>query len=298
MPTRSAWRLRDAIAATALFLATAAFTLWQNTRVAVLWDISFLLDTSYRFSLDQLPYKTLPFSLRPAHLPSARRDHPPLRPRLLPAHSLCGDRSRSRNPPHLAHSPRSAEASIRLRLVSRHAARNSTHRSRHLRHLPAPHLRQRLPSSPSSSPSISSSAPHPAPPSGPSSASSPAPPSCSRSSSSRTSACPSSSSPWPRQPPSPSRAAGSASASPRNSGSSPEPWSRSPPHSSPSTPPSACTTTSTGPSPSPRSAVCPASRSCFPPTARPRCSGPFPPQSSRSLSFTAPSYELAILSEP
>jgi hypothetical protein len=65
MPTRSAWRLRDAIAATALFLASAAFTLWQNTRVAVLWDISFLLDTSYRFSLGQLPYKTLPFPYAP-----------------------------------------------------------------------------------------------------------------------------------------------------------------------------------------------------------------------------------------
>ncbi len=65
MPTSTAWRLRDTLAATTLFLATAAFTLWQNTRVAVLWDISFLLDTSYRFSLGQLPYKTLPFPYAP-----------------------------------------------------------------------------------------------------------------------------------------------------------------------------------------------------------------------------------------
>lgn len=65
MPTRSAWRLRDALAAAALFLATASFTLWQNTRVAVLWDLSFLLDSSYRFSLGQLAYKTLPFPHAP-----------------------------------------------------------------------------------------------------------------------------------------------------------------------------------------------------------------------------------------
>jgi len=65
MPTRSGWRLRDTLTAIALFLASAAFTLWQNTRVAALWDISFLLDTSYRFSLGQLPYKTLPFPYAP-----------------------------------------------------------------------------------------------------------------------------------------------------------------------------------------------------------------------------------------
>jgi hypothetical protein len=59
------WRLRDPLTAVALFLATAAFTLWQNTRVAVLWDISFLLDTAYRFTLHQLPYKTLPFPYAP-----------------------------------------------------------------------------------------------------------------------------------------------------------------------------------------------------------------------------------------
>ena len=59
------WHVRDTFAAAALFLASAAFTLWQNTRVAVLWDISFLLDTSYRFSLGQLPYKTLPFPYAP-----------------------------------------------------------------------------------------------------------------------------------------------------------------------------------------------------------------------------------------
>jgi hypothetical protein len=65
MPKASAWSLRDTLAAAALLFATAAFTLWQNTRIAVLWDISFLLDTGYRWSLGQLPYKELPFPYAP-----------------------------------------------------------------------------------------------------------------------------------------------------------------------------------------------------------------------------------------
>src|ERR1017187_9345334 len=65
MPTRSAWRLRDTLAAAALFLASAVFTPWQNTPVAVLWDISYLLDTSYRISLGQLPYRDFPFAHAP-----------------------------------------------------------------------------------------------------------------------------------------------------------------------------------------------------------------------------------------
>lgn len=59
------WQTRDTIAGLVLFLATAAFTLWQNTRIAVLWDISFLLDTAYRISLHQVLYKDLPFSHAP-----------------------------------------------------------------------------------------------------------------------------------------------------------------------------------------------------------------------------------------
>jgi hypothetical protein len=54
-------KLRDALIGVALFGMTAAFTLWQNSRVGVLWDLSYLLDSSYRFSLGQIPYKDLPF---------------------------------------------------------------------------------------------------------------------------------------------------------------------------------------------------------------------------------------------
>ncbi len=43
-----------------LFIATAAFVLWQSSRVAVLWDLSYLLDISWRFALGQTPYRDFP----------------------------------------------------------------------------------------------------------------------------------------------------------------------------------------------------------------------------------------------
>jgi hypothetical protein len=54
------WRLRDTLAAAFLFLGTAAFILWQNSRVAVLWDLGYLLDTSWRLALGQVPYHDFP----------------------------------------------------------------------------------------------------------------------------------------------------------------------------------------------------------------------------------------------
>ena len=67
MNAASAGRRRDTLTASALFLATAAFTLWQNARVAALWDISYLLDSSYRFSLGQMPFRDVPFVHPPLH---------------------------------------------------------------------------------------------------------------------------------------------------------------------------------------------------------------------------------------
>lgn len=55
------WRLRDTLAAAVLFLFSAGFVLWQNLRVAVLWDLAYLLDSSYRISLGQMPYRDFPF---------------------------------------------------------------------------------------------------------------------------------------------------------------------------------------------------------------------------------------------
>src|ERR1700678_2086971 len=65
MTPAPAGRFRDILTAVALFLATAAFTFWQNSRVGALWDISYLLDTSFRITLGQLPYKDLPFAHAP-----------------------------------------------------------------------------------------------------------------------------------------------------------------------------------------------------------------------------------------
>ncbi len=54
------WRLRDTLAAASLFLVTAAFVFWQDSRVAVLWDLGYLLDTSHRIALGQMPYRDFP----------------------------------------------------------------------------------------------------------------------------------------------------------------------------------------------------------------------------------------------
>jgi Ca2+/Na+ antiporter len=58
-------RRASALTATLLFAASAAVTLWQNAHVAVLWDLSYLLDSSFRFSLGQLPYRDIPFAHAP-----------------------------------------------------------------------------------------------------------------------------------------------------------------------------------------------------------------------------------------
>src|ERR1017187_6031511 len=65
MNSAPAGRLRDSLTAAALFLATAAFTLWQNAPVAPLLDLSYLLDSSYRIRLGQLPYRDFPFAHAP-----------------------------------------------------------------------------------------------------------------------------------------------------------------------------------------------------------------------------------------
>lgn len=57
---KNGWDRRDWIAGIALFLATAGFVLWQNAHIAVLWDLSYLLDTSWRIALGQMPYRDFP----------------------------------------------------------------------------------------------------------------------------------------------------------------------------------------------------------------------------------------------
>jgi hypothetical protein len=59
------WNMRDLIAASALFLASAAVVLWQNAHLAVLWDTSYILDTAFRISLGQTPYRDFPLAHAP-----------------------------------------------------------------------------------------------------------------------------------------------------------------------------------------------------------------------------------------
>ena len=59
------WVLRDWLAAAVLFLATAGVVLWQNAHLAVLWDLSYVLDSASRIALGQLPYRDFPFAHAP-----------------------------------------------------------------------------------------------------------------------------------------------------------------------------------------------------------------------------------------
>ena len=55
----------DLLAALFLFLATALVVVWQNSRLAVLWDLSYTLENSYRISLGDIPYRDFPFAHAP-----------------------------------------------------------------------------------------------------------------------------------------------------------------------------------------------------------------------------------------
>jgi hypothetical protein len=63
--SRSRWSARDRLAAALLFVASAVVVLWQNAHLAILWDTSYILDTSVRISLGQLPYHDFPLAHAP-----------------------------------------------------------------------------------------------------------------------------------------------------------------------------------------------------------------------------------------
>ena len=48
-----------------LLLTTAAVVVWQNSRLGVLWDLSYILENSYRISLGDVPYRDFPFPYAP-----------------------------------------------------------------------------------------------------------------------------------------------------------------------------------------------------------------------------------------
>jgi hypothetical protein len=57
VPPDSRLTLRDWIAGAALFAATASVILWQNAHVAVLFDLSYILNTAERIAAGQIPYR-------------------------------------------------------------------------------------------------------------------------------------------------------------------------------------------------------------------------------------------------
>jgi hypothetical protein len=59
------WLWQDCAAALALFAATAAVVLWQNSRLAVLWDLSYILENAFRISLGGVPYRDFPLPYAP-----------------------------------------------------------------------------------------------------------------------------------------------------------------------------------------------------------------------------------------
>ena len=58
-------RLTDWLIALCLAVASAAIVIWQNSHLAVLWDLSYILENSYRMSLGQIPYRDFPFPYAP-----------------------------------------------------------------------------------------------------------------------------------------------------------------------------------------------------------------------------------------
>jgi hypothetical protein len=64
-PPGTRWAQRDWIAAIVLFAATAGVVLWQNAHVAVLFDLSYILNTASRIALGQMPYRDFPLAHAP-----------------------------------------------------------------------------------------------------------------------------------------------------------------------------------------------------------------------------------------
>lgn len=48
-----------------LLLATVAVVAWQNSRLGILWDLSYILENSYRIALGEVPYRDFPFPFAP-----------------------------------------------------------------------------------------------------------------------------------------------------------------------------------------------------------------------------------------
>ena len=59
------WRGIDTLTAMLLFTVTAVVVIWQNLRLGILWDISYILENAHRMSLGDVPYRDFPFPYAP-----------------------------------------------------------------------------------------------------------------------------------------------------------------------------------------------------------------------------------------
>jgi len=55
----------DWVAGFLLFLAAALIVVWQNSRLAVLWDLSYILENAHRIAFGEIPYRDFPFPYAP-----------------------------------------------------------------------------------------------------------------------------------------------------------------------------------------------------------------------------------------
>jgi hypothetical protein len=55
----------DWLVALLLAFASGGVVFWQNARLAVLWDLSYILENSYRIALGDIPYRDFPFPYAP-----------------------------------------------------------------------------------------------------------------------------------------------------------------------------------------------------------------------------------------
>jgi predicted membrane-bound mannosyltransferase len=59
------WGLRDCVAGVDLFAATTGVVLRQNAHIAVLFDLSYILNTATRIAQGQMPYRDFPLAHAP-----------------------------------------------------------------------------------------------------------------------------------------------------------------------------------------------------------------------------------------
>ena len=64
-PSDHRWLARDWIAGGVLLAATAGMILWQNAHVAVLFDVSYILNTATRIAMGRVPYRDFPLAHAP-----------------------------------------------------------------------------------------------------------------------------------------------------------------------------------------------------------------------------------------